>query len=131
MTDAGRSSSGKRADLGAPVGPFFERQPSQLRAILDELRLLVEEVAPDASASLKWGMPWFSIDGERMCSLTAHKAHVNLVLIGPPDAFPDPDGRLRGEGAGGRHLRLESIDELPRDRVRIWLQTAAELARAK
>jgi hypothetical protein len=113
------------------VDPFFERQPPELRAILDELRLLVEEAAPDASASLKWGMPWFSIGGRMMCSLTGHKAHVNLVLMGPPDAFSDPEGRLRGEGKGGRHLRLSRIDELPRERVRVWLQTAAELARAK
>jgi hypothetical protein len=73
-------------------------------------------------------MPWFSVGGKMMCSLTAHKAHVNLVLIGPPNAFPDPAGRLRGEGKGGRHLRLESIDELPRESVRAWLRIAAKLA---
>jgi hypothetical protein len=129
VESAGRLSSRKRADLGAPIGPFFERQPPQLRAILDELRSLVEEAAPDASASLKWGMPWFTIGGKMMCSLTAHKAHVNLVLMGLPDAFPDPDGRLRGEGKGGRHLRLSSIKELPRESVRAWLRIAAELAR--
>jgi hypothetical protein len=128
---ADRSLSRKRADLGAPVGLFFERQPPRLRPILDELRSLVEQAAPDAAASLKWGMPWYSIEGRMMCSITAHKAHVNLVLMGRPDAFPDPDGLLLGDGKGGRHLRMGSIDELPRERVRIWLETAAELARER
>jgi hypothetical protein len=35
------------------VDGFFERQPAAVRAILGELRLLVEEAAPDASASLR------------------------------------------------------------------------------
>jgi hypothetical protein len=66
-----------------------------------------------------------------MCSLTAHRAHVNLVLLGPPAAFADPDGRLRGEGKDGRHLRLNNVDELPRESVRLWLRIAAERAHEK
>jgi hypothetical protein len=34
-------------------------------------------------------------------------------------------------GKTGRHLKLTSLDELPRAAVRGWLRTAAELARAK
>jgi hypothetical protein len=121
--------SGKRADFGAPIDAFFERQPPALRAILDELRGLIDDVAPDAQSSIKWGNPWFSIDGGMFCALTAHKAHVNLILYGPAEAFADPDHRLAGEGATGRHLKLKDVSEIPREEVRAWLQTAAELAR--
>jgi Domain of unknown function (DU1801) len=66
-----------------------------------------------------------------MCSTSAHKSHVNLILWGAPDAFSDPERRLSGEGKTGRHLKLTTLDELPRDAVRGWLRTAAELARSK
>jgi hypothetical protein len=45
---------------------------------------------------------------------------VNLILSGPPGTFEDPERRLTGEGKPGRHLKLTSLDELPRDAVRGW-----------
>jgi hypothetical protein len=126
-----RPKHGARADLGAPVDGFFARQPPALRAILDELRKLVQEAAPTAASSLKWGMPFYTLDGAMMCALGAHKAHVNLILSGPPQAFADPDRLLEGDARTGRHLELRTVDDLPRAAVRGWLRTAARLARAK
>ena len=73
-----------RADLGAPIDGFFAKQPPAIRAILEALRRLVDEVAPEASSSLKWGMPFYTLDGKTMCALAAFKSHVNLILSGPP-----------------------------------------------
>lgn len=117
-----------RADFGAPIDGFFTRQPPHLRAILDALRAIVESEAPAASAAIKWGMPVYSLGRTTICALGAHKSHVNLILFGPPDGFDDPEGRLSGEGKIGRHLRLESIEELPRASVRAWVRRATELA---
>lgn len=121
--------SPRRADFGAPIEGFFARQPAHLRAILETLRPLVEEAAPEATASLKWGMPVYAIGRTMMCALAGFKSHVNLILAGPPGAFDDPDGLLEGEGKTGRHLKLRSIDEVPREAVRGWLRTAAQIAR--
>lgn len=125
------ASPTKRADYGAPIDGFFARQPPHLRAILDALRAIVEKEAPDARATIKWGMPVYSLGNTTICALGAHKAHVNLILFGPPDGFDDPEGRLSGEGKIGRHLRLESIDELPEASARAWVRRAAELAGKK
>jgi hypothetical protein len=122
---------GERADLGAPVDGFFARQPPELRAILETLRDEVERAAPEAVGAIKWGMPFYTLGGEMMCALGAHKAHVNLILAGPPGTFADPDGRLAGEGKTGQHLKLRSLDELPRAAVRGWLKAAAARARTK
>ena len=124
-----RSTAGPRADFGKPIDGFFAKQPPQLRAILEELRKLVEEAAPEASSSIKWGMPFYTLDGKMMCALAGFKAHVNLILAGPPGAFADPEGRLEGDAKGGRHLKLRSLDELPRAAVKGWLKTAARVAR--
>jgi hypothetical protein len=118
-----------RADLGAPPDGFFRKQPPHLRSILEELRKLVDETAPDASSSLKWGMPFYTVDGHTMCALAAFKAHVNVILPGPPGTYPDPDGILEGDGKTGKHLKLRSLEDLPRQTLRGWLQTAAKRAR--
>ena len=117
-----------RADLGAPVAGFFARQPPELRRILEQLRQLVEEVVPRATSAIKWGNPFYSLDGAVVCAFSAHKSHVNLILAGPPGTFSDPNGRLTGEGKTGRHLKLTSVDQLPHDEVRAWLRAAAALA---
>ena len=118
-----------RADFGKPIDGFFAKQPPPLRAIATELRTIIEATVPTAASSIKWGMPFFSVDGKMVCAIGAHKAHVNLILAGPPNAFADPKGRLTGEAKGGRHLKLTSVAELPRKEVQGWVRTAAKLAR--
>ena len=120
-----------RGDFGAPIAGFFTKQPKSLRPLLEELRDLVHEVVPDAESSIKWGMPFFTIDGTMMCALAGHKSHVNLILSGPPGTYADPDNRLIGAAKTGRHLKLTATDKVPREAVRGWLATAAALARSK
>lgn len=120
----------RRADFGAPIDVALNKQPPHLRAILDALRAIIEEVAPDAKSALKWGMPFYCIDGKMMCALGAHKAHVNLILAGPPEEFVDPLQRLQGEGKSGRRLTLRDVSELPHKEVKAWVKTAAKCAKA-
>ena len=121
---------GPRADLGAPIDGFFAKRPPEQRALLEALRAEVERAAPEAVGAIKWGMPFFTLGGEMMCALAAHKAHVNLILAGPAGTFADPDGLLEGGGKTGKHLKLRSLAELPLPAVRGWLRAAAERARA-
>lgn len=121
----------RRADLGAPVDGWFARQREPWRTALVTLRGLVEGVAPTATSSLKWGMPFFCVDGEMACALGAHKAHVNLVLAGAPDAFPDPKGLLIGAGRGSRHFRLTDPAAIPAADVKRWVRVAVKAARAR
>jgi hypothetical protein len=103
----------------------------RVRAILGALRAEVERAAPEAAGAIKWGMPFYTLGGEMMCALGAHKAHVNLILAGPAGTFADPEGRLEGGGKTGKHLKLRTLAELPRAAVRGWLRVAAATARAK
>ena len=129
MNAATTKTFGPRADLGAPVDGFFARQPPHLRPILDELRKMVEAAAPEATSSLKWGMPFYSVGKTMMCAMAGFKAHVNLILPGPPGTFADPDGLLEGDGKTGQHLKLRSLDDLPRAAVQRWLARVAAKAR--
>ena len=130
-TPVTRAKPAPRKDFGAPIDGFFDKQPKELRAILVALRKVVERTAPEATSAIKWGMPFYSIGSARMCALAGHKSHVNLIMAGPPEVFVDPDRRLEGGGKTGRHLKLRSLDELPKAAVQRWLRAAAEVARKK
>ena len=120
----------QRSDYGAPAGSFFTRQPAPMRAILEDLRGIIESEAPEATASLKWGMPVYAIGDNNFCSLGAHKAHVNLIFWGSPEIYDDPHGHLAGDGKMGRHLKVTTLEDLPRNEIRGWVRAAAERARA-
>lgn len=120
-----------RADFGKPIDGFFGKQAPPIRAILEKLRKLVDETAPDAEASLKWGQPFYSVAGQMYCALGAHKAHVNLILAGSPDTFSDPKGLLEGEGKTGRRLVVKSADDIPIADVKRWLKEGAVAAKNK
>lgn len=119
-----------RKDLGAPIDGFFAKQPAATKPIALALRALVEEVIPNATSSLKWGMPFYEIESGMVCAIGGHKAHVNLILSGPPDSFADPDGLLEGTGKTGKHLKVTSVDAIPRAQVKRWLKTAVANARS-
>ncbi len=119
----------RRADYGKPVDGFFAKQPPAMRPLLEALRRLIERAAPDAVSALKWGMPFYEIDGNLVCGIGGHKSHVNLILPGPPGTYADPDSLLEGDGKTGRRLKLSSLGELPEKTVRGWLATAVERAR--
>jgi hypothetical protein len=118
-----------RADLGAAIEPFFAKRSGTLREVLDELRGMIDAQIPGAASSIKWGMPFYTLNGAPVCALAAFKAHVNLILAGPEGTFADPDGLLEGDGKAGRHLKLRAVGEIPRRAVMGWLRAAAAGAR--
>jgi hypothetical protein len=119
----------RRTDYDAPIESFFAKQPPVQRSILEALRALVVEAAPDAVPAIRWGMAHYRINGQMFVALAGFKSHVNLIMAGPPSAFDDPEGRLEGEAKGGRHLKLRALEALPKDSVRRWLSASAAAAR--
>jgi len=126
-----KTAMSRRSDYGAPIQTFFDKQPPALRAIVDELRALIEAAAPNATSSLKWGMPVYELNGKMTFAIGAHKAHVNLILAGAPETFADPEGLLDGSSNLGKHLKLRSLEELPKAAVRRWLKAGVNAARSK
>ena len=122
----------QRADYNKPIDSFFKKQPAQLREVLVELRKIVEQEVPDAKSAIKWGMPVYTLGSNNtmVIALGAHAAHVNLILAGPTKIFADPKGLLTGASKLGRHLKLTSVDELPKSDVRTWVKAAAKHARS-
>ena len=114
----------QRADYDAPIGPWFEQLPPEKRVPLEKLRAIVEATVPSARSGLKWGVPFWTLDGKQLCDLVALKHEVALGIFAPPDAFDDPHGQLQGKSAEYRVLKVKDESEIDAASVKQWLEAA-------
>ncbi|TMF23823.1 MAG: DUF1801 domain-containing protein, partial [Chloroflexi bacterium] len=68
------------------------------RALLERLRALVDKAVPDATTSIKWGVPFYQRNGKNICALASFKEYVGINIFAPPDVLVDPKRRLEGGG---------------------------------
>lgn len=120
-----QGTRGRRADYGMPIGPYFEALPADKRAPLEQLRAIVEATVPEAQSSLKWGSPFYTIDGKLLCAMGALKNEVALSIYGPPEIFEDPGGLLQGKSPEYRVLKVRDGSEIDAASVARWLRAAA------
>src|SRR5712692_4565126 len=91
-------SGSKRDDLGVSTESYFAQQPADKRALLEKLRAQVTKGAPEAKASIKWGVPIYQLNGKNICALAAFKDHVAINFFAPPNVLIDPGKKLEGGG---------------------------------
>jgi hypothetical protein len=125
---AAPKQAASRADYGGPIGPYFERLPPEKRAPLEKLRRLVEETVPNAVSGLKWGAPFWTLDGKMLCAMGPLKHTVALSIYAPPEAFDDPKGQLEGKSAEYRVLKVKDEREIDAASVKRWLEAAVAAA---
>lgn len=100
------------------------------RPILAHLRALVHRAVPDAAETLKWSMPFFTLDGTNLCHFAAFKAHAAFGFWRRDitNEFEQLHANAVAMGAAGR---LTTLRDLPPDRTIIaFLKLAAERTRA-
>ncbi|MGA7992112.1 MAG: DUF1801 domain-containing protein [Thermoanaerobaculia bacterium] len=109
------------------VDAYIAHATQFARPILRRLRAAVHAGCPKGEETLKWGMPFFTLDGRNLCFMAAFKAHagfgfwrgLNRAVLG---AAARP-----GEGMGTLG-RIESPSDLPSDAtLRGWVRKAARL----
>jgi uncharacterized protein YdhG (YjbR/CyaY superfamily) len=64
------------------VEEYINAAPENARQKLIEIRSMLKEVAPNATETLKWGMPVF-VEKRILFSYAAFKSHLNFVPTGP------------------------------------------------
>lgn len=120
-TTKGRGASDDRVER------YFADQPSDKRALLEELRALVEKAVPGAEPSIKWGVPVYQLNGKNVFALAGFKDHVAINFFAPPEVFDDPRGRLEG-GKTNRALKVRSAKDIDRSSITRWLKATASRA---
>ena len=97
--------------------------------VLNHLRELVHVACPGVQETMKWSFPHFEYNGSILCSMASFKKHCAFgfwkasVMKDPHKLF-----ELQGRTAMGHLGRIESIDDLPSDKILIsYIKEAAKL----
>jgi len=59
------------------IDAYIDAQPTEIRALLREVRATIREAAPDATEKIAWGMPTFW-QGENLIHFAAQKKHLGI-----------------------------------------------------
>jgi len=113
------------AKLGTP-DTYFDSLAEPMAAIALALRDRVMARAPHLDASVAWGFPCYT-GQERVFSIVAHRAHVNLQLWSGA-RLANVSSRITGTGKQLRHVKLTGLDQLDSDLDAI-IDAAVELDR--
>jgi hypothetical protein len=113
---------GKRA---AVDDAYFAEQPPDTRALLVKVRALVAKAVPDATVSIKWGVPVYAKNGKNVCALATFKDYIGLNIFAPPDVLKDPGKKLEGGGKGSRMLKVRTAADVDSASIERWLKAAA------
>ncbi len=118
---AAKKPAPKKAATAADVR-YIAEQPADKSALLEKLRALVNKGVPDADVSIKWGVPFYQMNGKNICALASFKDHVAINFFAPPNAFVDPGKRLEGSGKGNRTLKVRSAGDIDSPSILRWLK---------
>jgi hypothetical protein len=118
---AARKPAPKKAATAADVR-YIAEQPADKAALLEKLRALVNKGVPDADVSIKWGVPFYQLNGKNICALASFKDHVAINFFAPPTAFVDPGKKLEGSGKGNRTLKVRSAGDIDSASILRWLK---------
>lgn len=105
------------------ITAYIEKAAVFAQPILNHIRVLVHDAVPDATETIKWGMPFFEVNKRSLAMMAAFKVHAGLGIF---------DGTPMATGDGmGQFGKLATIADLPDAAdLRTRLQAAAVLAAA-
>ena len=99
--------------------------PPFSRPILEHLRALVHSGCGEATEAIKWGRPFFLLDGRPLAMMAAFKAHAAFGFWGKGEGPAVPDG-------AGDYGRLTALADLPDDEtLRMAIAAAAARVRSR
>ena len=72
------------------IDEFIAAYPKDTQAILQKLRKVIKEVAPEAGEKIAYGIPTFTLNGKNLVHFSAYDTHIGFYPgSGPIDAFKD------------------------------------------
>jgi hypothetical protein len=98
---------------GQTVDDYVSKVVPWQRAVIQKLRAVVKNAAPNALESIKWGQPVYEHKGP-FSYIKAHATHINFGFWRGAE-LEDPKRMLQGEGERMRHVKIletHAVDEV-------------------
>ena len=115
------------------VDAYIEKSAAFAKPILEKMRKLIFQAAPDATETIKWSFPNYEVHGSMFCSMAAFKEHCSFGFW-KASLLKDPEGILAlAERNSMGHLdKLTTVKDLPADKILVaYLKEAALLNKNK
>ena len=103
------------------IDAYIAKAQPFAQAILTHLRDLMHRQVPGAEEAIKWGMPFFTLNGSPLANMGAFKAHAAFGFWRHAEVTGTPER----EGAMGSLGKLTALGDLPSDE-----ELAAMIAKA-
>ena len=114
----------KRQDYGTAADGFFESLNGPIAPLAQEVRAVIHSAIPQASESIKWGMPVYECN-KLVCAVRPANDYIALQFYTDGTSLPDPDGLLEGTGKKMRHVKIRSMADIKKKLFTSWLKQAA------
>jgi uncharacterized protein YdeI (YjbR/CyaY-like superfamily) len=115
------------------VDAYIEKSAPFAKPILEKLRKLIFQAAPDVTETIKWSFPNYEVHGSMFCNMAAFKEHCSFGFW-KASLLKDPEGILAlAERNSMGHLdKLTTVKDLPADKILVaYLKEAALLNKNK
>ena len=66
------------SNIDSPVSAYIAKFPTETQAILEKIRQIIHETAPEAVASISYMMPAFKLNGAVLVYFAAYKNHIGF-----------------------------------------------------
>jgi uncharacterized protein YdhG (YjbR/CyaY superfamily) len=111
------------------IDAYLDRCTPEARAILQAIRALVHEEAPDALEAVKYGLPTFVLDGTNLVHVGAFARHVGVYPIPATlEAFTEALAPYK-RGKGSVQFPLDR--PIPYDLIRRMVRFRVDAVRAR
>jgi uncharacterized protein YdhG (YjbR/CyaY superfamily) len=108
------------------VDDYIARAPAQSRPILEALRRIIRDAAPDADERLSYGMPSYHLNG-RLVYFALHTHHVGVYPASREDA--EVTG-LTSQFGSNATLRFRLDQRLPEAAIKKFVERRVRAQRA-
>jgi uncharacterized protein YdhG (YjbR/CyaY superfamily) len=98
------------------IDAYIEDFPPETRAVLDEIRALIRDAAPEATETMSYAIPAFDLNGKHLVHFAGYATHVGF--------YPAPSGiaAFKQEVARYKHakgsVQFPLGEPLPADLIR-------------
>lgn len=110
------------------IDAYIAKSAPFAQAILQHIRELIHQAAPEVTETIKWGMPFFEYKGP-LCNMAAFKQHCAFGFW-KAAMMKDPKGLLQqAEKSAMGHLgQIRRMEDLPADKLLLaYIREAAAL----
>lgn len=114
---------------GVTVDDYARDLTGWKKEVVEKLRKIVKEVAPNATESIRWGQPVFELNGP-FAWIKAFTKHVGYGFWRGTE-LPDPARVLEGDGDRMRHVKIHAPISIPFEALRQLIRDAIEANLAK